>query len=275
VVPVLYVDDSFYVEDSVFSPMEPGPRLAMVGTPLAAGGPALRGEKMRMSRRQRTAQDVVRLTGKGIHAARWGAGALLVLGSLVGCSSGDAKASAHAGAASTADAGPTNGPGDYRPPTDLCPKVDFGPLTAAVAPTAGKPKGQRTGSDPATGSGAACLQAFRTAGTKADGHSAVYCTAWKNVATAIKLYKYELSLASKEARGPVVKEPGLGAGAFRYENVKEAAPFRNDLRLVVRDSNMECEVQVQSLAALTDQQITAAWPAMAGTVRTLLPKLRS
>jgi hypothetical protein len=38
---------------------------------------------------------------------------------------------------------------------------------------------------------------------------------------------------------------------------------------------MECEVQVQSLGPLTDQQVTAAWPAMADTVWTLLPKLRS
>lgn len=68
---------------------------------------------------------------------------------------------------------------------------------------------------------------------------------------------------------------GSWPGAFRYENVKEAAPFRNDLRLLVRDSNLECEVQVQSLAPLTDQQVTAAWPAMAETVRALLPELRS
>ncbi|NUR00831.1 MAG: hypothetical protein HOY79_31185 [Streptomyces sp.] len=229
---------------------------------------------MGLSQKRRTAQDVVRLTGKGIRAARWGTGALLVLGSLVGCSSGDGKASAHAGATPAADAGPTNGPGDYRPPTDLCSKVDFGPLTAAVAPTAGKPKGERIGSDPANASGAACLQGFRTAGTKVDGRSTVYCTAWKDVAAAIKQYKYRLSSAPQEARGPVAQEPGLGQGAFRYENVKEAAPFRNDLRLLVRDSNMECEVEVQSLAPLTDQQVTAAWPAMADTARTLLPKLR-
>lgn len=49
----------------------------------------------------------------------------------------------------------------------------------------------------------------------------------------------------------MVKEPGLGAEAFRYENIKE------------------------SLGPLTDQQVTAAWPAMADAVRTLLPKLRS
>ncbi|MFI5800797.1 hypothetical protein [Streptomyces sp. NPDC051677] len=72
----------------------------------------------------------------------------------------------------------------------------------------------------------------------------------------------------------MAKEPGLGRGAFRYESLKEAAPFRNDLRLLVRDSDMECEVQVQSLGPLTGQQGTAAWPAMADTVRTLLPKLR-
>ncbi|KOU68938.1 hypothetical protein ADK57_15180 [Streptomyces sp. MMG1533] len=217
----------------------------------------------------------MRLTGKGIRAARWGTGAVLVLGSLAGCGSGDGKASADAGGTPTAAAGPTNGPGDYRPPTDLCPKLDFGPLTAAVAPTAEPPKGQQTGSDPATAGGAACLQSFRTAGTKADGRSIVYCTAWKDVAVAIKQYEYRLSSAPKEAQAPVVQEPGLGRGAFRYENVKDAAPFRNDLRLFVRDSNLECEVQVQSLSVLTDQQVTAAWPAMVETVRALLPKLRS
>lgn len=95
------------------------------------------------------------------------------------------------------------------------------------------------------------------------------------VAAAIKQYTYRLSSAPREARGPVVREPGLGRGAFRYENVKEAAPFRNDLRLLVRDSNLECEVQVLSLAPLTDQQVTAAWPAIAETVRALLPELRS
>ncbi|MFF7597721.1 hypothetical protein [Streptomyces mirabilis] len=208
-------------------------------------------------------------------ALRWGVGALLVLGTLVGCSGGGGKVSAHAGATPAADAGPTSGPGDYRPPAALCPKVDFAPLTAAVAPTAGPTKGERTGSDPATASGAACLQGFRTSGTKVNGRSIVYCTAWKDVAAAIKQYKDRLSSAPQEARGPVVREPGLGRGAFRYENVKEAAPFRSDLRLLVRDSNLECEVQVQSLAPLTDQQVTAAWPAMAKTVRALLPELRS
>jgi hypothetical protein len=230
---------------------------------------------MGLSQGQRTAQDFARLTHYGIRAARWGTGALLVLGALAGCSSGDGKVSAHAGATPTADAGPTSGPGDYRPPTVLCPKVEFGPLTAAVAPAAGKPKGERTGGDSVNGSGAACLQGFRTTGTKVNGRSTVYCTVWDDVATAIKEYKYRLSSAPQEAKGQVVQEPGLGQGAFRYENTKEAAPFINDLRLLVRDSNMECEVQVQSLAPLTDQHVTAAWPAMVDTVRTLLPKLRS
>ena len=58
----------------------------------------------------------------------------------------------------------------------------------------------------------------------------------------------------------MVQERGLGQGAFRYENVKEAAPFVNDLRLLVRDSNLECELQVQSLKPLTGQHVTAAWP---------------
>ncbi|WP_330290129.1 hypothetical protein [Streptomyces sp. NBC_00576] len=159
-------------------------------------------------------------TGKGIRAARWGTGAVLVHGSPAGCSSGDGKAAADVGGTPTAAAAPTNGPGDYRPLTDLCPKVDFGPLTAAVAPTDGPPKGQQTsrGSDPAMGSGAACLQGFRTAGTKADGRSTVYCTAWRDVATAVKQYKYVLSSAPKEAGSPVVQVPGLGQGAFRYES---------------------------------------------------------
>ena len=236
----------------------------MVVTPLAVDGPAPRGENVELSH-----------TGKGVRAARWGAGLVLVLGSLAGCDSGDGKGSADAGGTPTAAAAPTNGPGDYRPPTDLCPKVDFGPLTAAVAPTDGPPKGQRTGSDPAMGRGAACLQGFRTAGTKADGRSVVYCTAWKDVATAVKQYEYVQSAASKEAQGPVERVPGLGGGAFRYESVEEAAVFRSDLRSVVRDSNLECEVQVQSLTPLTDQQVTAAWPAMAETLRALIPKLRS
>ncbi|MFF4486041.1 hypothetical protein ACFY0F_06010 [Streptomyces sp. NPDC001544] len=255
--------------------MDPGLRFAMVVIPLAADGPAPRGENMGLSQGRRAAQDIVRLTGSGMRAARWGTSALLVLGSLVGCSSGDGKTSGHAGATPAADAGPTNGPGDYRPPTDLCPKVDFGPLTAAVAPTAGPTKGERTGSDPAIGSGAACLQGFRTAGTKVDGRSTVYCTAWKDVAAAIKQYKYRLSSAPQEARGPVVQERGLGQAAFRYENVKEAAPFLSDLRLLVRDSNLECEIQVQSLKPLASQQVTAAWPAMAETAQALLPELRS
>lgn len=213
--------------------------------------------------------------GKGMRAVGWGAGAVLVLGALAGCGSGDGKASADAGGRPTTASEPVNGPGDYRPPTDLCPMVDFGPLTAAVAPTADPPKGQQTGADPAMAGGAACLQSFRTTGTKADGHSVVYCTAWKDVATAIKQYKYRLSSAPSEARGPVVQEPGLGQGAFRYTNIKESAPFSNDLRLVVQDSNMECEVQVQSLKPLTAHQITASWPAMTTTARALLPKLRS
>lgn len=217
----------------------------------------------------------MRLAGKCIRAAGWGSGVVLVLGSLAGCGGGDGKASVSGGGRPTAAAEVTNGPGDYRPPTDLCPDLDFGPLTAAVAPTANPPKGQQTGSDPAMDSGAACLQSFRTAGTKADGHSIVYCTAWKDVATAIKQYKYRLSSAPEEARGPAVQVPGLGRAAFRYVNVKESAPFTNDLRLVVRDSNLECEVQVQSLKPLTDQQVTAAWPAMAQTAPALLPKLRS
>ncbi|MFI1355163.1 hypothetical protein ACH4TV_16565 [Streptomyces sp. NPDC020898] len=218
--------------------------------------------------------------GTGIRTAGWGTGALLVLGSLAGCGGGDdGKAAADAGGrrqtASAAPAAPTNGPGDYRPPTDLCPKVDFGPLTAAVAPTDGPPKGKQTGADPAMGSGSACLQGFRMAEKLADGRSTVYCTAWKDVATAIKLHKYALSSAPKEAGGAVVQVSGLGEAAFRYENVKETTAFLNDLRLVVRDSNLECEVQVQSLNALTGQQITEAWPAMAETVRAMLPKLRS
>lgn len=230
---------------------------------------------MGMSQGRAPAQGVVRVTGTGIRAARWGAGTLLVLGSLVGCGGGGGKASGHAGASSAAAAEPTNGPGDYRPPAALCPKLDFGPLTAAVAPKAGAPKGEPTDSDPAAAGGAACLQPFRTAGTKANGRSIVYCTAWMNVATAIKQYEYRLSSAPREARGAVVKESGLGGEAFRYENIKDSAPFPDDLRLLVRDSNMQCEVQVQSLAPLTDQQVTAAWPAMADTVRTLLPRLRS
>ncbi|MDX2544019.1 hypothetical protein ACOT81_30185 [Streptomyces sp. WI04-05B] len=200
---------------------------------------------------------------------------VLGLGSLAGCGGGDGKASADDGGTPTAAAEPANGPGDYRAPDDLCPNIDFGPLTAAVAPADGPTKGQETGSEPAEGSGAACLQGFRTAGAKADGRSTVYCTAWKDVATAIGQYEHGLSSASKGAEGPVVRVPGLGGGAFRYESVEEAAVFRSDLRLVVRDSNLECDVQVQSLTVLTDQQVTAAWPAMAETVRALLPKLRS
>ncbi|MEV8097994.1 hypothetical protein [Kitasatospora sp. NPDC085879] len=220
---------------------------------------------------------------RDIWAVKWGAvaaGTVLVLGSLSGCGGGGGNASADGKGArgssgSAAAAGPTDGPGDYRPPSDLCPKVDFGPLTAAVAPTADPPKGRETGSDPATGSGAACLQGFATAGTKGDGRSIVQCTAWKDVATAIKQYEFRLSSAPKEARGAVEQEPGLGRAAFRYENLKEAEPFRNDLRLLVRDGNLECEVEVQSLNALTEQQVAGAWPAMAETVRALLPKLRS
>lgn len=237
---------------------------ATVVTPLALDGPTPRGENVKVSQ-----------TGKRIRAASWSAGVVLVLGALAGCGSGDGKASADAEDTPTATAVPTNGPGDYRPPTDLCPKVDFGPLTAAVAPTDGPPKGQRTGADKATGSGAACLQGFRASTTKADGRSVVYCTVWRDVALGTKQYEYLLSSASKEARGPVVQVPGLGGGAFRYESVEEAAVFRSDLRLVVRDSSLGCEVQVQSLTPLTDQQITAAWPAMAETVRALMPKLRS
>ncbi|MFJ4617947.1 hypothetical protein [Streptomyces sp. NPDC088812] len=199
---------------------------------------------------------------------------VLALGSLAGCGGGDGKASADAGGTPTAAAEPANGPGDYRPPTDLCPKLDFGPLTAAVAPADGSPKGQRTGADPAEGSGAACLQGFGTTGTGANGRSVVYCTAWKDVATAIKQYEYVLSSASKQAQDSVAQVSGLGGGAFRYESAEEAA-FPSDLRLVVRDSNLGCEVQVQSLTLLTGQQVTAAWPAMTETVRTLLPKLRS
>ncbi|MFF4628734.1 hypothetical protein [Streptomyces griseorubiginosus] len=160
-------------------------------------------------------------SGHGMRAARWGAGTLVVLAALAGCSSGDGKPSAHAGASSAA-AEATKGPGDYRPPTALCPKIDFGPLTAAVAPTAGAPKGQLTGSDPSTAAGAACLQAFRTTGTKADGRSTVYCTAWKDVPTAIKQYAYRLSSAPKEAQGAVVKESGLGGEAFRYGDAVDA-----------------------------------------------------
>ncbi|MCQ9180976.1 hypothetical protein KMT30_18410 [Streptomyces sp. IBSBF 2953] len=210
-------------------------------------------------------------------AASWAAGTVLVLAALAGCgnSGEDGKATAGAARTPSASAEPTGGPGDYRPPTDLCPNVDFGPLTAAIAPRSGPPKGERTGSDPATSSGAACLQGFKAAGTKADGRSVVYCSAWKNVAIAIKQHSFRLSSAGREAKGPVVMEPGLGRGAFRYENVKDSAPFASDLRLMVRDSNLECEVQVQSLHPLTDQQVEAAWPAMVKTARALLPKLRT
>ncbi len=218
----------------------------------------------------------MRFTGKGIRAAGRGTGTVLVLVALAGCSIGgeDGKGTAQAAGTPSASAEPTHGTGDYRPPTDLCSNVDFGPLTAAVAPRAGSPKGEKTGSDPATASGAACLQGFKTAGTKTDGRSIVYCSAWKNVAIAIKQHSYRLSSARREAKGPVVPVPGLGRAAFRYENVKDSAPFATDLRLMVRDSNLECEVQVQSLNLLTGQQIKAAWPAMAETARALLPKLR-
>ncbi|MEU1184586.1 hypothetical protein ABZ464_44655 [Streptomyces sp. NPDC005820] len=210
-----------------------------------------------------------------MRAGTWVTGAVLVLGALAGCGGEEGKTSTDAAGTPAATAARTDGPGDYRAPTDLCPKVDFGPLTAAVAPADGSPKGQRTGSDPATGSGAACLQGFGAAGAKTEGRSVVYCTAWKNVATAIKQYKYVLSTARNEARGQVAQIADLGDGAFRYESLKEAAVFRDDLRLLVRASNMECEVQMQSLSSLTAQQVTAAWPAMEETARALLPRLRS
>lgn len=212
-----------------------------------------------------------------MRAASWGTGVVLVLGSLAGCGSGDEKASAEGVGKSTptATAETTKGPGDYRPPADLCSNLDFGPLADAIAPNDGPPKGKRTGADPATGSGAACLQPFGKTGSQTEGRTVVYCTAWKNVTTAIKHYEYMERSASKEAQGPVVRVPDLGDGAFRHESVEEAAVFRSDLRLVVRDSNLECEVQVQSKTPLTAQQVVAAWPSMRETVQALLPELRS
>ncbi|MER6157401.1 hypothetical protein ABT147_17945 [Streptomyces sp. NPDC001868] len=203
---------------------------------------------------------------------------VLALCSLAGCGNGDEKASAAGVGKSTptATAEATKGPGDYRPPTDLRSALDFGPPADAIAPNDGPPKGKRTGADPATGSGAACLQPFGKTGSTAQGRTVVYCTAWKNVTTAVKHYEYMERSVSKAAQGPVAQVPDLGDGAFRQESVEEAAVFPSDLRLVVRDSNLECEVQVQSKTLLTDQQVIAAWPSMGGEiVQALLPELRS
>ncbi|WP_405016789.1 hypothetical protein OHV05_06550 [Kitasatospora sp. NBC_00070] len=208
----------------------------------------------------------------GTRAGGVALGVVIAAGALAGCGS-DGGSSADGAPVSAAPVEKTDGPGDYRPPDDICKNIDFSALAAAVAKSSEPPKGQETGGDPTVASGAACLQPFAKSGT-VDGRSIVQCTAWKNVATAVEMYESGFRAASGESKKGVTKESGLGKAAYRYENVKDS-PWLADLRLVVRDSNLECEVQVQSNTMLTDPEMEAAYGAMTVTAKAVLPKLRS
>ncbi|MFE6868982.1 hypothetical protein ACFVFS_20800 [Kitasatospora sp. NPDC057692] len=195
-----------------------------------------------------------------------GALALALLGT-AGCGGGSAPTAAPPAPPPEA----TDGPGDYRPPRDVCGVVDFSPLTPVLGLFSSTPENTLTGADPKVSSGAQCRQYL--GGTGVFARSVVHCSAWSDVAKAIKMHEYARETAAKDAVGGVTDVPGLGRQAFRYR-APDSIPWRTDLRLTVRDSNLDCELKAQTDQVLTPDQTATAYQALAEIVRTAAPRLR-
>ncbi|MFE2106385.1 hypothetical protein ACFXAF_11010 [Kitasatospora sp. NPDC059463] len=195
-----------------------------------------------------------------------GALALALLGT-AGCDGGSAPTAAPPAPPPET----TDGPGDYRPPRDVCGVVDFSPLTPVLGPLSNAPENTVTGADPKVSSGAQCRQYL--GGTGVFARAVVHCSAWSGVAKAIEMHKYARETAAKDAVGGVTDVPDLGRQAFRYR-APDSVPWHADLRLTVRDSNLDCELKAQTDQVLTPDQTATAYQALTEIARTAAPRLR-
>ncbi|MGW6454888.1 hypothetical protein ACWF94_03025 [Streptomyces sp. NPDC055078] len=163
------------------------------------------------------------------------------------------------------------GPGQYQPPDRLCEFVDFTELATAVAPLSGAPRSRETGADPAVSSGSECKQSL--SGGKVHGRAVVQCSAWKETGKAVEMHRYGRGKAEEDAGGTLAEVAGLGSEAYRLVSGEEG-PWEVDLRTVVRDGNLDCELMTQSGHPMDEQGTDIAFAAMQDVLKDLLPKLR-
>ncbi|MFJ4910447.1 hypothetical protein ACIQCR_34045 [Streptomyces sp. NPDC093249] len=191
---------------------------------------------------------------------------------LVGCG-GDGKESAKS--KPTPKAERTDGPGSYLPPNRLCDVIDFSELATAVGPVRGKAASRGTGADPAKSSGSECKQSLGN-GRDRYARAVVHCTAWARVGEAIRTHEYAKESAVTDRNGTAAV-PGVGRQAFRFVSAEKGV-WKDDLRMIVRDSNLDCEIHVQSGHPRDERTMDArdkdiAFAAMGDTLKDLLPKL--
>ncbi|MEV5675331.1 hypothetical protein [Streptomyces sp. NPDC052179] len=165
----------------------------------------------------------------------------------------------------------TTGPGTYAPPDRLCDLVDFSELATAVAPFASAAQGRETGGDPSVSSGSECKQSLSN-GTTVHARAVAQCSAWKDIGKAIGMHRHGKETA-EVADSSLTDVKGLGNQAYRYVS-SEDGPWKADLRLVVRDSNLDCEFHTQSGHPMDAQDLDITFAAMEATAKNLLPKLR-
>ncbi|MER5982261.1 hypothetical protein [Streptomyces sp. NPDC001787] len=201
---------------------------------------------------------------------RGSAGRVLVIAALSAALAGCGGDDSSAGPAPSPSAERTTGPGTYPAPDRLCDLVDFTELAIAVAPLAGTPQTRETGGDPTVSSGSECSQSL--SGGRVHARAVVRCSAWKKIGKAVEMHRYGRGSAVI-ADSSLTDVKGLGNQAYRYVSADDG-PWEVDLRLVVRESNLDCELHTQSGHPMDEQGMDIAFAAMEDTLGNLLPKLR-
>ncbi|MGY3679498.1 hypothetical protein [Streptomyces sp. TE33382] len=120
-------------------------------------------------------------------------------------------------------------------------------------------------------SGSECKQSLSN-GTTVHARAVALCSAWKEIGKAIGAHRHSRETA-EVADSSLTDVKGLGNQAYRYVS-SEDGPWKADLRLVVRESNLDCEFHTQSGHPMNEQDTDIAFAAMEATAKHLLPKLR-
>ncbi|MCX5583987.1 hypothetical protein [Streptomyces erythrochromogenes] len=153
-------------------------------------------------------------------------------------------------------------PGHYPPPNYICEQLDFKEFSD-VFQLQGARDGYNTGLEPERVSGSMCEQSISRGGTDLVKVS-FHCSAGRDADTAIKEFDLNMKVlyeARETATGP-------GGQAFRYRNADSPT-----IGLKVRAGNLECQVEAEPSALLTEAEIDNSFTRMTRLLQTLIPKL--
>ncbi|MEU7023648.1 hypothetical protein ABZ990_23725 [Streptomyces sp. NPDC046203] len=192
---------------------------------------------------------------------------LALVGALLGtaaCTSSE-KATVDSVPKATAD------PGAYRVPRNICASIDFSPLAAVIGKTRKAPENTTlAGND--SGGGAECVQSLGP--VVVSDEAFVGCWAYIDVSNTVEHFAYLRRNGARYTVDGVKDTPLVGQQAFQYSHKQDSPPWKTELWLTVRDSNLGCELKARTQSPLRDDQTTEVYKALADIARTTLPRLR-